>query len=370
MIKVLTIFGTRPEAIKVAPVIIELLKHPNNIKVITCSTGQHRELLEGIFNLFKIRLDYDLKLMMDNQSLFQITNKLFKGLTSVIEKEKPDWILAQGDTTSVMVASILSYYGKIKFGHIEAGLRTNNLYSPFPEEGNRIIADNIAHRLWAPTTISAENLIKGGINKSKIIITGNTVIDSLRIASEMPDNFDNSISKKYLGKKLVLITVHRRESFGTGLINIFEAIRSLAKTYSGLTFVYPVHFNPNVRKFANELLKNIQNLDLIEPIPYIYFIHLMKQSHLILTDSGGLQEEAPFFNVPVLVMRDTTERPEGIHAGVAALIGTKKDKIIEEVKKVLDNKTIYKNMTTAVNPYGDGFAAKRIVKSIIESHDD
>ena len=367
MIKVLTISGTRPEVIKIAPVILELQKHPDLFNVINCSTGQHRELLEGIFGLFNLEPDIDLHLMVKDQSLFQITSRLFRGLSEVFDKEKPDWVLAQGDTTTVMVASLLSYYGKIKFGHIEAGLRTNDLYSPFPEEGNRIIADHMAHRLWAPTETSATNLISSGFSEERVLVTGNTVIDSLRIVSEIPLEDNCGILQKYEGKKIVLITAHRRESFGSDMKHMLQAIKILSAKYNELVFVYPVHFNPNVRNIANEILGNIPNLDLIEPLSYLPFLHLMKKSYLILTDSGGLQEEAPFFNIPVLVMRNITERPEGIEAGVSALVGTQESDIVKIASGVLENLEIYKKMANAENPYGDGFAAGRIVNSILQS---
>lgn len=370
MIKVLTISGTRPEAIKIAPVIQELKKHPGSIQTINCSTGQHRELLQGIFDLFNIELDYNLDLMTKDQTLFQITSRLFQGLSEVFEKEKPDWVLAQGDTTTVMVASILSYYGKIKFGHIEAGLRTNDLYSPYPEEGNRIIADSVAHKMWAPTQTSALNLINSGISKENVIVTGNTVIDSLRIASEKTYDIENADFKRYSDQKIVLITAHRRESFGTEMDNIYNAIKTLALKYEDLVFVYPVHFNPNVKDLAKKVLGNIPNIELIEPINYLPFIHLMKKSYLILTDSGGLQEEAPFFNVPVLVMRNTTERPEGIEAGVSVLLGTTRENIVKITSEVLDNRDIYSKMANAKNPYGDGYASEKIVASILEDQNE
>ncbi len=367
MIKVLTISGTRPEAIKIAPVIQELNKRRDSIRIVNCSTGQHRELLQGIFGLFGLVPDIQLELMTKDQSLYQITSKLFQGLSEVFEKEKPDWVLAQGDTTTVMVASILSYYGKIKFGHIEAGLRTNDLFAPYPEEGNRIIADHMAHRLWAPTEISASNLIKNGFSDEKISVTGNTVIDSLRIVSELSLDQSSEITHKYKDKKLVLITAHRRESFGKDMHNMLNAIKRLALKYQDLVFVYPVHFNPNVRNIAKKILGDIPNMELIEPLNYLPFIQLMKRSYLILTDSGGLQEEAPFFNIPVLVMRNTTERPEGINAGVSVLVGTNEEDIVRTASNIIDNKRNYGRMASSTNPYGDGFASARIVDSILES---
>jgi UDP-N-acetylglucosamine 2-epimerase (non-hydrolysing) len=366
MKKVLTISGTRPEAIKIAPVILELQKHHEKIKTVTCSTGQHRELLKGTFDLFGIDIDYNLDLMVKNQTLTQITAKMFVALSKVFEKEKPDWVLAQGDTTTVMVASIISYYNKVRFGHIEAGLRTGNLYSPYPEEGNRLIADTVSYMLWAPTQKSANNLLDQKTPKERILVTGNTVIDALRLSSEIPFNDENTVISKYKNKKVILITAHRRESFGDELKNIFLAIKELSALYKAITFVFPMHFNPNVRISAKSILENISNVDLIEPLDYLEFINLMKNCFLILTDSGGIQEEAPYFNVPVLVMRKFTERQEGVEAGTSILVGTEKTRIINVTSSIIEDNDKYNKMAKAINPYGDGWASKRIVESIIE----
>jgi len=367
MIKVLTISGTRPEAIKIAPVIRELKQHSDMIQTVNCSTGQHKELLKGIFDLFDVNVDYELNVMVANQTLPLLTSKLFNNLANIFEKVKPDWVLAQGDTTTVMVASVLAYYNKIKFGHIEAGLRTGNLYAPFPEEGNRLISDAVAHKLWAPTQKSADNLLLCGFAQSKISVTGNTVIDALRIVSEISHTKPGPILSRYTGKKIVLVTAHRRESFGKELEDIFNAIKDLALIYQTLTFVFPVHFNPNVRNMAKKILGGVENIDLIEPLDYLSFINLIRTSFLILTDSGGIQEEAPYFNVPVLVLRNLTERPEGIEAGTSLLIGTERNNIVKRCSEVIENKNgLYSNMVEAKNPYGDGFAADRIVRSIIQ----
>jgi UDP-N-acetylglucosamine 2-epimerase (non-hydrolysing) len=367
MKKILIIAGTRPEAIKVAPVILELKKYPKRIAVKTCCTGQHRELLRGIFDLFGIEPDYNLELMTQNQTLSEITAKMFLELNKVIEKESPDWILAQGDTATVMVASVLSYYHRIKFGHIEAGLRTGDLYSPYPEEGNRIIADAVAYKLWAPTRQARAALIKSGADKNKITVTGNTVIDALKIVSKIKYDYKNSILGQYEGKKIVLITAHRRESFGLDFENMCGAIRDLAAKYKEMAFVYPVHLNPNVRKIVNSTLRGVPNISLIEPLEYLDFVNVMKKSFLILTDSGGVQEEAPYFDVPALVMRKKTERNEGVKAGVSMVVGTGRKKIVAAASVLIEDAAAYKKMAQSKNPYGDGCASRYIVREILEN---
>jgi UDP-N-acetylglucosamine 2-epimerase (non-hydrolysing) len=366
MRKVLIIAGTRPEAIKVAPVMLELKKHQDQIKTVFCCTGQHRELLSGIFDLFDLTVDHNLALMAPNQTLSGIASRMFSSLEKIIRAESPDWILAQGDTATVMVASVLSYYNNIKFGHIEAGLRTGDLYSPYPEEGNRMIADAVAHRLWTPTEKSYTALVDSGIDRAKIKVTGNTVIDALKIAAGLHYNYESSPMSYLNGEKIVLVTAHRRESFGPDMESICLAVKDMARTFKNMVFIYPVHPNPNVREVVNKTIRGVANIHLIEPLDYQDFIHLMKKSFLILTDSGGLQEEAPFFDVPVLVMRNKTERLEGVEAGVAMLVGTDKKQIIDGVTRLVEDSELYNAMANSVSPYGDGDASKYIVREILE----
>ena len=366
MKKVLVIAGTRPEVIKVAPVVLELNKHTDQIKTVLCCTGQHRELLSGIFDLFGLTVDHNLDLMVQNQTLSGIASRMFPALEEIIRTESPDWILAQGDTVTVMVASILSYYSGIKFGHIEAGLRTGDLHSPYPEEGNRMIADTVAHRLWTPTEKSRTTLINSGIDPAKIKVTGNTVIDALKIAVGLRYNYQSSPVSYLNGEKIVLVTAHRRESFGSDMENIYLAVREIARTFKDMVFVCPVHLNPNVREVVNKTIRGVSNIHLHEPLDYQDFIHLMKKSFLVLTDSGGIQEEAPFFDVPVLVIRNKTERLEGVEAGVAILVGTEKQQIIDGATQLIENNELYNNMAKSANPYGDGNAAKHIVAEIVE----
>ncbi|MHC5163820.1 MAG: non-hydrolyzing UDP-N-acetylglucosamine 2-epimerase [Planctomycetota bacterium] len=366
MPKIIIIAGTRPEVIKVAPVLLELQKHRSHIETIFCCTGQHRELLNGLFDLFGLTADYNLDLMAADQTLSEITSRMFSGLEKMIQKESPDWILAQGDTATVMTASVLSYYHRIKFGHIEAGLRTGDLYSPYPEEGNRMIADAVAHRLWAPTEKCRNALVNAGIDQKKIRVTGNTVVDALKIVAGFDYDYKNSPIGHYNGEKIVLVTAHRRESFGPGLENICLALKTLSRKFEDTNFVYPVHLNPNVRAAVNKTIQGVRNIHLLEPLNYQDFIHLMKKSFLILTDSGGIQEEAPFFNIPVLVMRNKTERSEGVDAGVSMLVGTDKEQIIDDASRLIGDRDLYRAMATSPSPYGDGKASKYIVKEILE----
>lgn len=349
-----------------APVLLELKKYRSHIETIFCCTGQHRELLNGLFDLFGLTVDYNLDLMVKDQGLSEITSKMFLELEKIIRKESPDWILAQGDTTTVMVASILSYYHQVKFGHIEAGLRTGDLYAPYPEEGNRIIADVVAHRLWAPTEMCRTALIDSGTDRSRIQVTGNTIIDALKIVAGLDYDYKNSPIGHFNGRKKILITAHRRESFGLGIENICLALKELSEMFEELEFIYPVHMNPNVRDIVNRTIQGASNIHLLEPLKYQDFIHLMKRSHLVLTDSGGIQEEAPFFDVPVLVMRDKTERCEGVEAGVSMLIGTDKEQIINSFSRIMGDPDLYCSMASSVNPYGDGNASKYIVREILE----
>lgn len=369
-LKIMTILGTRPEAIKMASVILELNKYPELFQVSVCVTAQHRQMLDQVLEIFAIKPDYDLNIMKKDQDLFDITANCLFGLRDILKQANPDIVLVQGDTTTALVAALSAYYLKISVAHVEAGLRTHNKYSPFPEEENRHLISVLAELHFAPTELSKRNLINEGVSEDKIFVTGNTVIDALMNIVEKNNNPDlrQSFEKMfdYLNnsKKLILITGHRRESFGEGFKNICMAVRELAAEYSDYEFVYPMHLNPNVRKPVREILGNgkLLSIHLIEPLDYLPFVYLMNRSYLIITDSGGIQEEAPSLGKPVLVMRDTTERPEGIEAGVVKLIGNNKTSIINEVKQILSNKDEYNKMSQTKNPYGDGHASERICK--------
>jgi len=368
LLKVLSLMGTRPEVIKMAPVIRELERHADKVRSVVCVTGQHRELLDQGLTVFDIRPDFDLGIMEPDQMLSGLTSKMISHVDPVVQQVKPDWILAQGDTTTVLVASMVSYYHKIPFGHVEAGLRTGNKFKPFPEEANRLVADHLADALFAPTERSRENLVQEGIPKSKILVTGNTVIDALKIASSLPYVCAKGpLAALPKRGRTVLVTAHRRESFGAPLREICLAIKDLSVQFesSGVHFVYPVHLNPNIRKPVREILAGMSNVSLIEPLDYLSMVNLMKQSSLILTDSGGIQEEAPTFGVPVLVMREATERPEAIDSGVARLVGTERQHIVQETQRLLRNPTEYRAMATKKNPFGDGKASRRIVSYLI-----
>jgi UDP-N-acetylglucosamine 2-epimerase (non-hydrolysing) len=368
--KILFVFGTRPEAIKMAPLIKEIEKS-GKFQSKICVTAQHRQMLDQVLKIFKIKPDYDLDIMTSNQSLFDITAKIILKLQEVLAAEKPDVVLAQGDTTTTFVASLAAFYMRTKVVHLEAGLRTRNKFAPFPEEINRRITSTIADIHLAPTPWAKENLVKENISAESIFVTGNTVIDALfnvvEMLKESECRFESIFNGIDFSKKIVLITGHRRENFGEGFRNICEAISELAKRFGDAEFVYPVHFNPNVRKPVNEILRGIKNVHLIEPLDYEPFVYAMEKSHLILTDSGGVQEEAPSLGKPVLVMRETTERPEAVDAGTVKLVGTDKRKIIDEVSTLLTDSVAYLAMSRAHNPYGDGKASQRIVK-ILEDY--
>ena len=371
MVTVLSIIGTRPEAIKMAPVVRELQRHPDRVRSVVCATGQHRQMLDQVLDLFQIRPEFDLDLMQPNQSLSALTAALLKGLDGVIDEVHPDWVLAQGDTTTVMVAAIVAYYHNVRFGHVEAGLRTGDKRRPFPEEINRRLADVVSDAFFAPTERARQALLREGTNDAEIHVTGNTVIDALLDVAARPYNWSaGPLAALPQGKRLVLITAHRRESFGQPFRDLCHAIRTLAADFAaeGVHFVYPVHLNPNVRAPVNEILAGIGNISLIEPLDYLSLVHLMKRATLILTDSGGIQEEAPSLGVPVLVMRDTTERPEGVEAGVVRLVGTQPDRIIGEARRLLRDPLAHAAMAGRANPYGDGKAAERIV-SVLLQHD-
>jgi len=367
--KILSIVGTRPEAIKMAPV-IQVLSNVTGVESKVCITAQHREMLDQVLGLFKITADIDLNLMKPNQSLARLTSEIFTYLDPVLDDLKPDWILAQGDTTTVMAASLLAYYHRIRFGHVEAGLRTSDKWQPFPEEINRKVAGAIADLNFAPTEWARGNLLKENVKDDAIVVTGNTVIDALnQIAAKSPDETTQDLLSKLElneNRRLILVTAHRRENFGQPLVNICEALLRLADDYGDtLRILYPVHLNPNVKNTVYPLLERHPCIMLIPPLDYLPMVQMLKRASLVLTDSGGLQEEAPGLGVPVLVMREVTERPEGVQAGVVKLVGTDQNLICREVHRLLDDPAAYIQMAQAVNPYGDGHAAERIKDALL-----
>ncbi|MFH1445972.1 MAG: UDP-N-acetylglucosamine 2-epimerase (non-hydrolyzing) [Chloroflexota bacterium] len=370
-LRVLTIFGTRPEAVKMAPVVHELSRHPE-IDAQVCVTAQHRQMLDQVLEVFDIHPDIDLNLMKPDQSLAQLSAQLFINLDPVLSDLKPDWILIQGDTTTVTVASILGYYHQLRIGHVEAGLRSFDKWQPFPEEINRRIAGVVSDLHFAPTEGNRSNLIKEGVPPEMIVVTGNPVIDALQEITSRPTpaKVNQMLSQFDIGngkKRLVMITAHRRENFGQPILDICSALRKLAKSYSQDTvFIYPVHLNPNIQKPVYQQLSGLSNLHLIPPLDYLPMVHLMKQACLMLTDSGGLQEEAPALGIPTLVLRNTTERPEGVEAGTLKLVGSDPKVILSEARRLLDDPQAHAAMANAVNPYGDGHAAERIVQTLIE----
>lgn len=378
MKSIMLVFGTRPEAIKMAPLVNRLKEYPEKFRTIVCVTGQHREMLDQVLNLFSIVPDYDLNIMKAGQDLYDVTSRVLIGMRDVLQKEQPDIVMVHGDTTTSMAAALAAFYQRIPVAHVEAGLRTNDIYSPWPEEINRQITGRIASIHFAPTSISKDNLIKENVEENRIMVTGNTVIDTLHHVSERIDydlDLNNSLSESILrqgydisrlnsGRRLILITGHRRENYGDKFISICRAIKDLSETYKDVDFVYPMHLNPNVRSAISHVFGKINtsdNLFFIEPLEYLEFVFLMKNSYLVLTDSGGIQEEAPGLGKPVLVMRETTERPEAVMAGTVKLVGAERDTIVTEVSRLLDNKNDYLIMSKAVNPYGDGNAVERIV---------
>lgn len=365
MIKVMTIFGTRPEAIKMAPLVKEL-ESRRGIKSIVCVTAQHREMLDQVLNIFKIKPDYDLNIMKQGQSLSEITSRVLLGLEEVIKKEEPNIILVHGDTTTTFAGALAAFYNKVDIGHVEAGLRTYDKYSPFPEEANRIMVDRITDMYFAPTEVSKNNLLKENIDESKIYVTGNTAIDAMKYT--ISDNYNNSLFDWVGDSKLILLTAHRRENLGDPMYNIFRAVKRLVNDNKDIKVIYPIHLNPLVRKIANEVFGDNDRIKLIEPLEVVDFHNFINKSYLILTDSGGIQEEAPSLGKPVLVLRDTTERPEGITAGTLKLVGTNEDDIYDEATILLNNKNEYDKMSKASNPYGDGNTSKYIVDAIIERY--
>jgi UDP-N-acetylglucosamine 2-epimerase (non-hydrolysing) len=369
--KVLAVFGTRPEAVKMAP-IVRLLKQTVGIESRVCVTAQHRHMLDQVLELFEIKPDYDLDLMRDNQSLAEISAAIFTHLDPILADFKPDWVLAVGDTTTVVTTSLLAFYRRIKFGHVEAGLRTHNKWHPFPEEINRRLATVTADLHFAPTDWSKGNLLREGVDEKKILVTGNSVIDALNFVTEQQEPEEISSLLNQLGlttggsdtKRLLLVTAHRRENFGVPLENICCAIKQLALR-GDVEIIYPVHLNPNVQQPVKRILGNVSRVTLLPPLDYLPLIHLMKHAKLVLTDSGGLQEEAPSLGVPVLVLREVTERPEGIKAGTLKLVGTETNNIVHEANRLLDDPAAYARMAKAANPYGDGHAAERIIAALL-----
>lgn len=379
MKKIMLVFGTRPEAIKMAPLVKEFQKHLDSFQTIVCVTGQHRQMLDQVLELFEITPDYDLNIMKKEQDLYDVTARVLTGMRDILKEVQPDIVLVHGDTTTSTAAALAAFYQQIPVGHVEAGLRTHNVYSPWPEEMNRQITGRIATYNFAPTLLSKNNLLRESVNPDSIVITGNTVIDALhQVVTKIKTNMvlDTELEKILQqsgynvnrlkdGKKLVLITGHRRENFGEGFIQMCTAIKDLIKKYPNVDFVYPMHLNPNVRKPIHEVfgddISNLENMFFIEPLEYLSFVYLMEKATIVLTDSGGIQEEAPGLGKPVLVMRDTTERPEALDAGTVKLVGTDYDKIFNEVSILLENESAYKKMSMAVNPYGDGLACGRIV---------
>ena len=383
MKKVMLVFGTRPEAIKMAPLVKEFQKQPKRVETVVCVTGQHREMLDQVLKIFDIKPDYDLNIMKQGQDLYDVTARVLTGMRDVLKEVKPDVVLVHGDTTTSTAAALAAFYQQIPVGHVEAGLRAHNIYSPWPEEMNRLLTGRLATYHFSPTPLSRNNLIKESVDDRNIIITGNTVIDALywvvdkiKNNKELDNELEDILSKAGYdvnrlnnGKKLVLITGHRRENFGDGFINMCTAIKDLTVKYPDLDFVYPMHLNPNVRKPIHEVfgenLSGLKNMFFIEPLEYLSFVCLMEKSSIVLTDSGGIQEEAPGLGKPVLVMRDTTERPEALDAGTVKLVGTDYNKIVNEVSSLIDDKAAYEKMSKAVNPYGDGLACGRIVNALL-----
>ncbi|MCH9812840.1 MAG: UDP-N-acetylglucosamine 2-epimerase (non-hydrolyzing) [Epsilonproteobacteria bacterium] len=372
MKKVMLVFGTRPEAIKMAPLVKAFQSYPEDFETIVCVTAQHREMLDQVLNLFDIKPDYDLNIMKPGQNLYQVTSNILLGLQPVLEEAKPDIVLVHGDTTTTLATSLAAYYQQIAVGHVEAGLRTNNIYSPWPEEGNRQVTGRLATYHFAPTDESGANLLKENVDTANMIVTGNTVIDALlSVVSKVTTDIALEDQLKALilekgyqvdrAKKLVLVTGHRRENFGQGFLNICNALKELALKYPDCDIVYPVHLNPNVQKPVKEILSDVDNIFLIPPLDYEPFVYMMSQSYFILTDSGGIQEEAPSLGKPVLVMRDTTERPEAVAAGTVKLVGTDAKRILSECITLFEDQTAYDNMSKSHNPYGDGKACARIV---------
>ena len=379
---IMSVFGTRPEAIKMAPLVKELAKHTDRFRSVVCVTGQHRQMLDQVLRIFDIQPDYDLDIMQQGQDLYDVTSRVLLGMRDVLRRARPDIVLVHGDTTTSTAAALAAFYEQIPVGHVEAGLRTHDIYSPWPEEMNRQITGRIATYHFSPTPLSRANLTAEGVADEKIVVTGNTVIDALYMVVDKiksDESLDAELGKVLReagydparlsdGRRMVLITGHRRENFGEGFINMCRAIKHLTERYPEVDFVYPMHLNPNVRKPIHEVfgenLTNLGNMFFIEPLEYLSFVYLMEKADVVLTDSGGIQEEAPGLGKPVLVMRDTTERPEALSAGTVRLVGTDYDRIVGEVSCLLDDESAYEAMSRAVNPYGDGKACGRIIEAL------
>lgn len=375
MKKILLVFGTRPEAIKMAPLVKEFQKNTETFNMKVCVTAQHRQMLDQVLTIFDIKPDYDLNIMEEGQDLYDITAKVLIGLKSVLEDFSPDVVLVHGDTTTTFASALACYYKQIAVGHVEAGLRTGDIYSPWPEEANRKLTGSLAKYHFTPTEASKQNLLNEGVHSKNIVVTGNTVIDALflivkkietdkQFQSNLYHNIRNTGYTLVQDKRIILVTGHRRENFGQGFVDICEALKTIALAHPDVDIVYPVHLNPNVKGPVNTLLNNIPNIRLIAPLEYEPFVYLLMHSYIVLTDSGGLQEEAPSLGKPVLVMRNTTERPEAVEAGTVLLVGTDKVKIVEETERLLMDKKLFDSMSRAHNPYGDGNACKRIVESL------
>lgn len=384
MKKILLVFGTRPEAIKMAPLVKEFQKNSRDFQTLVCVTGQHREMLDQVLKIFEIKPDYDLNIMKQGQDLYDVTSRVLLGMRDVLKETRPDVVLVHGDTTTSTAAALAAFYQQIPVGHVEAGLRTHNIYSPWPEEMNRQMTGRIASYHFAPTPLSRQNLLKENVDEDRITVTGNTVIDALywvvdkikkdtALDASLTDELRSAgydVERLRGGRRLVLITGHRRENFGDGFIRMCQAIKTLTERFPEVDFVYPMHLNPNVRKPIHEVfgqdLSHLGNMFFIEPLEYLSFVFLMEKSLVVLTDSGGIQEEAPGLGKPVLVMRDTTERPEALEAGTVKLVGTDYDKIVDGVSELLSDRAAYERMSKAVNPYGDGLACQRIVEFLKE----
>ena len=364
MKKIMLVFGTRPEAIKMCPLVNELKKHPDECQTIVCVSGQHREMLDQVLDVFNVKPDYDLSIMKENQSLFDITTNILERIKSVLLEVKPDIVLVHGDTSTTFVTALAAFYLQIPVGHVEAGLRTYNLYSPYPEEFNREAVSIIAKYNFAPTETAKQNLLNEGKKEETIYVTGNTVIDALK--TTVKEDCSNEHLEWAKDSRLILLTAHRRENLGEPMKHMFKAIKRIVDEFSDVKIIYPIHLNPNVRKIAEQYLGNHDRIRLIEPVDAVEFHNFIKRSYLVLTDSGGIQEEAPALDKPVLVMRETTERPEGIKAGTLKLVGTTEQKIYEETKRLLNDKNEYQKMANAKNPYGDGHASERIVDILLK----
>lgn len=366
LLRVLSIFGTRPEAVKMAPV-IRRLAITSDVASVVCVTAQHRQMLDQVLDLFEIKPDYDLDIMKSDQSLSELTAALFSGLDPVLQRVQPDWVLIQGDTTTVVAAALIAYYHGVRVGHVEAGLRTGDKWQPFPEEINRCVAGVVADLHFAPTTLARDNLLHEGTPPDRILVTGNPVIDALQDIIARPYEIESGpLAGIPWDRRVILVTAHRRENFGQPLENIFSALLRIAKSYSErVHLVYPVHLNPNVYDPAHSMLGGVSNITLLEPLDYLHMVHLMNRAYLVLTDSGGIQEEAPAVGTPVLVLRRVTERREAIEAGTALLVGTDPERIVAETSRLLDDSELHAEMARAVNPFGDGQAAERIVEGLI-----